>query len=480
MYAELVALKDIFDPQRLLTPGRVVEGPPIATNLRFGSGYRDRSGWTPRLDYEAEGGLDLAVERCFGAGLCKKTVGSMCPPAMVDRDEWLTTRARANALQAIVAGAVPLSSVGDREFEQVLGTCLACKACKSECPSSVDMAKLKAEFLQHYYDSRGTPLRARLIAAFPQLLGLAAHAPWAWNAVFGTPALRRLANRTAGFHPARTIPLLDKTTLRQWFARRPRQAHPAPNGCVAVFCDEFTDTFDVAIGIAAVELLEGLGYQVVIPNHVASGRSALSKGLLRQARALARRNVALLKDVVSAELPLIGIEPSAILAFRDEYPDLLRGDEKRAALELSRHCLMFDEWFVREMDAGHLPAEAFRECVRTVKLHGHCHQQALASLAPTVRMLERVPGQRVEVIPAACCGMAGAFGYESEHYDVANAIGELTLFPAVRAAGPEVLIAAPGTSCRHQILDGTGRRAQHPVELMRTALTVVCFSPRKC
>ena len=237
-----------------------------------------------------------------------------------------------------------------------------------------------------------------------------------------------------------------------------------------LFCDEFTDSFDVPVGIAAVELLEGLGYEVVIPRHVESGRSALSKGFLRQARALAGRNVALLKDVVTAAAPLLGIEPSAILAFRDEYPDLLRGREQEDARALARHCLMFDEWFAREMDAGRITAAAFREQRQVVKLHGHCHQKALASLVPTVRMLELPPGQAVRLIPSGCCGMAGAFGYEAEHFEVSNAIGELVLFPAIRKCGPDAVVVAPGTSCRHQIHDGTGRQALHPVQVMRQAL----------
>jgi Fe-S oxidoreductase len=237
-----------------------------------------------------------------------------------------------------------------------------------------------------------------------------------------------------------------------------------------LFCDEFTDSFDVPVGIAAVELLEMLGYEVSIPRHVESGRSALSKGFLRHARELARENTRRLQDTVTAQQPLLGIEPSAILAFRDEYPDLLRGREQREARELARHCLLFDEFFAREMDAGRITAEAFGGQRRQILLHGHCHQKALASLAPAVRMLELPRGHSVRVIPSGCCGMAGAFGYEAEHFALANAVGELVLFPAVRDCPADTVVAAPGTSCRHQIRDGTGRTALHPVEIMRQGL----------
>jgi Fe-S oxidoreductase len=347
--------------------------------------------------------------------------------------------------------------------------CLSCKGCKSECPSNVDIAKLKAEFLQHYYDTRGVPLRARLVAHFADSARLASLAPWAWNFVFGTPALRRLANRAVGFHPDRTIPLLGKHTLRSWFRkRRPPSAAGGPK--VLLFCDEFTDANDTEAGKACVELLEGLGYNVRIPTHVESGRASLSKGLLRRARTFAQRNVAMLAPHVSEASPLIGIEPSAILTFRDEYPELLRGDEQRRARALAPHCLMVEEFLAGEMDAGRVRREAFRQGGAPVHLHGHCQQKAIASLTPTVRLFETLLGREVRIIPSGCCGMAGSFGYEAEHFDLSQRIGELVLFPRVRATPPEETIAAPGTSCRHQIHDGTGQTALHPVQILKEAL----------
>ena len=472
-YQLMREVKSLFDPHGVFNPGKIVYTPPMDSSLRHTPGQPTPE-YATVFDFSDVAGVVRAAEKCNGSGDCRKgplAGGTMCPSYMVTREEKHTTRARANILRQVLNDPKdyrhPFAS---EEIKEVMDLCFSCKACKSECPSSVDIAKLKAEFQQQYYDSCGTPLRARMIAAFPQLLGIAACAPWAWNAVFGTPVLRRIANRICGFHPQRTIPLLGKATLRNWFKRRCRPAVAARNGRVCLFCDEFTNTFDLAVGIAAVELLEALGYEVIFPRHAESGRSALSKGFLRHARGLARKNVAALKGIVSATTPLIGIEPSAILTFRDEYPDLLRGDEKADARELSRHCLMFDEWFVREMDSGRIPVEAFRHQARTIKLHGHCHQKALASLVPTVRMLERVPGQKIELIPSGCCGMAGAFGYEAEHFSVSNAVGELVLFPAVRKCAAEVVIAAPGTSCRHQIHDGTGRKASHPLQFMRDSL----------
>lgn len=479
-HAMMRAIKRAFDPLDLLNPGKIVDTPPMDSSLRHGPG-QPTPDYPTVFDFSDVGGITRAAEKCNGSGDCRKghlAGGTMCPSYQATREEKDSTRGRANVLRHLLTHPPdPARPFAPAELAEVLDLCLSCKACKAECPSVVDVAKLKAEVMQQRHDTLGAPLRARMVAAFPQLLGLASLAPWAWNAVFGTPALRRLANRLCGFHPQRTIPPLHRTTLRRWFARRPPPRPPAPNGTVHLFCDEFTNTFDVPVGVAAVELLESLGYQVLIPRHVESGRSALSKGFLRHARKLARRNVALLHGRVSAAAPLLGIEPSAILAFRDEYPELLRGADQQAARDLARHCLLFDEWFARELDAGRITAAAFRPEPREILLHGHCHQKALASLAPTVRMLELPPGHRVRVVPSGCCGMAGAFGYEREHFHVANAVGELSLFPAVRACPPATTIAAPGTSCRHQIHDATARTALHPVQLMRHALAHPLTAP---
>jgi Fe-S oxidoreductase len=309
-----------------------------------------------------------------------------------------------------------------------------------------------------------------MISRFADSAQLASHAPWLWNAIFGTPALRRLANRMVGFHPQRTIPLMPRLTVAKWFARQQPPQLPADAPQVFLFLDEFTNYNDLAAGIATIELLQGLGYRVVIPNHRESGRASLSKGLLRRARSFAEHNVKALAPLVTAETPLLGIEPSAILCFRDEYPDLLRDEAQQQARQLAANTFMIDEFIIREVDAGRITSDAFTPANNIIHLHGHCQQKAIASLTPTVRMLKLPTGNQVRLIPSGCCGMAGSFGYEAEHFDLSNRIGELVLFPRVRDAAPDHIIAAPGTSCRHQIHDATGRTALHPAQILRPYL----------
>jgi len=360
----------------------------------------------------------------------------------------------------------------------VMDLCLSCKACKSECPSNVDMARLKAEWQQHLHDARGVPWRTRLVAGSAAALRLATVAPWAYNLAVTAPVVSGLVKRALGFAPARSLPPVHGTTLRRWYARRASPAAPAGRPRVHLFCDEFTDTLDVPIGVKTVELLEGLGYEVIVPEHVDSGRAQLSKGLVREARDLATRNVELLESIVTDDAPLVGVEPSALLGFRDEYPDLVPERLAAAARRLAARTLLVDEFLAREAAAGRIGAHQFTAprdgpsagAPRRILVHGHCHQKALATLAPTVAALGLVPGHVVETIPSGCCGMAGSFGYEREHHALSMAIGELVLLPAVRAAADDALIAAAGTSCRHQIKDGTGRRALHPVEILHAQL----------
>jgi len=351
----------------------------------------------------------------------------------------------------------------------VMDLCLSCKACKTECPSNVDMARLKAEWQQHWHDRHGVPLRARLVAGTPALLRRMAVAPWAYNLLVRAPFVSRIVKAVAGFARQRSLPTLPRTTLRAWLARRPARG-PAPNGRVHLFVDEFTDTLDAEIGIKAVELLEALGYEVVAPRHADSGRAQLSTGLVRAARDLAIANVETLDPLVTDAAPLVGIEPSAILTFRDEVPDLVPEPLAAAAQRLAGRTFLIDEFLAREARRGRISPAAFTTAPRRVVLHGHCHQKALGSVADSATILSLPANYDVETIPSGCCGMAGSFGYGREHYRVSMKIGELVLFPFVRGTSSTTIIAAPGTSCRHQIADGTGRHGLHPVEVLHAAL----------
>jgi Fe-S oxidoreductase len=471
-YELLARVKRAFDPQGILNPGKIIDTPPMDTSLRIVPGEPE-----PHRDtvfrFADTGGVLRAAEKCTGVGQCRKTHligGTMCPSYMATRNERDTTRARANVLRQALANPAAADPWSQPELAEVMDLCLSCKACKSECPSNVDMARLKAEWQQHVHDARGIPLRTKLVADSAASLRRAAIAPWLYNLAVTAPGISTLVKGALGFHPRRSLPPLPATTLRHWLARRPPRRSPAPHGRVHLFCDEFTDTLDAPIGIKAVELLEALGWEVIVPDHVDSGRAHFSKGLVRTARDLASRNVELLSRVVTADAPLVGIEPSAILSFRDEYPDLVPERLAAAARNLAGHTLLIDEFLVREAGRGRISSAAFTADRRDVKLHGHCHQKALSSLAPTVAALSLPRNYSVEVIPSGCCGMAGSFGYEHEHFELSMQIGELVLFPAVRAAGPDVIVAAPGTSCRHQIKDGTGRDASHPVEILHAAL----------
>ncbi len=473
-YGLMREVKATFDPQNLLNPGKIVDTPPMDTHLRHEPG-EETPEYETVFDFSDVAGVVRAAEKCNGSGDCRKSHlagGTMCPSYMATREEKHTTRARANILRQMLSHPPdPKRPFNSDAVKEVMDLCLSCKACKSECPSSVDIAKLKAEFLQHYYDANGVPRRSLMIAHFADAARLASLFPAGYNAIFQTPLFRRILNRFFGFHPDRTMPKLNRVSLRKWFSRR-KSLTPLrkPIGAVYLFCDEFTDYNDLDAGIATIELLELLGYEVRIPNHTESGRASLSKGLVRRAKKFAEENVKLLSGIVSEDTPLIGIEPSAILGFRDEYLSLLKGQQLADARAMAPHCLMLDEFLARETDAGRIDSRLFTEEKQEIRLHGHCHQKALASVDPTMKVLGLPKNYSVRLIPSGCCGMAGSFGYEKEHYEVSMNVGELVLFPSVRKQGEEVLIAAPGTSCRHQIHDGTGREALHPAQILRAAL----------
>ena len=482
-YELMRQIKHTWDPDGIFNPGKIVETPPMDTFLRYEAGQQTPD-FKTYFRYKDQNVLQHA-EQCNGSGDCRKTEassGTMCPSYMATRNEKDSTRARANILREMLTHSPKENRFDHEEIKDVYDLCLSCKGCKNECPSNVDVAKLKAEFLQHYYDANGVPIRSRLIANFARLSSVASLVPWAWNGVLGTPSLRRIANRVVGFHPDRTMPLMGKTTLKKWFQSvYGLRSTVAPTDSLAgksktedrklfLFCDEFTNYNDVEVGQKAVLLFERLGYKVFIPEHGESGRAALSKGMLNYAKILAEKNVRLLKDVVSTETPLVGLEPSAILTFRDEYPDLVDESLVADAKRIAENALTFEEFIAREIDAKRILPGAFTDERRLIKLHGHCQQKAVSSLVPGKKALSLPKNYTVQLIPSGCCGMAGSFGYEAEHYEVSMKIGELVLFPTVRQQSDDVIIAAPGTSCRHQIKDGTNRKSQHPAEILFDAL----------
>jgi FAD/FMN-containing dehydrogenase/Fe-S oxidoreductase len=471
-YALIREIKHAWDPTGIFNPGKITDTPPMDASLRYESGQAVRE-FATVLSFADSRGILRAAEQCNGSGDCRKSHlmgGTMCPSFMATRNERDTTRARANILREVLTRSPKPNPFDSDEIAAVMDLCLSCKGCKSECPSNVDVARLKAEWLQQYYDARGVPFRSRLIAGFSRAMTVAQIAPGIYNFLVSNHVTARLVKRLSGFAPGRSLPLLHPATLRSWHRRHANKGGPFPNGRVFLFCDEFTNFNDAGIGIQATQLLNRLGYEVIIPNHVDSGRAQISKGLLRDAQQLAIRNVELLKDVITDDTPMIGIEPSAILGFRDEVPDLVPTRLADAARELAKRSLLIDEYIVREAGRGRIRREAFTEESREIRLHGHCHQKSLASLTATVKALELPMNYKVKLIPSGCCGMAGSFGYEQEHFDLSIKVAELILMPAVRSAPAETLIAAPGTSCRHQIKDCTGRIAQHPAEILYAAL----------
>jgi FAD/FMN-containing dehydrogenase/Fe-S oxidoreductase len=459
-------LKYTWDPQNILNPGKIVDTPPITKDLRLLMGQQTFKAPT-LFDYSPHGDLLRSVEMCNGSADCRKNAisgGLMCPTYMATRDEDKSTRARANILREYLTHPKNKNIFDSKEVMQILDLCISCKACKSECPSNVDIAKFKAEFLQQYYDRNRIPLRSLMVAFSPELNR--------WGQI-----IRPLANsllrsgvfkKMIGFESKRDIPELARRTLKNWYSAEPKYNHK--NGKVYLYADEFTNLNESEIGINAILLLNKLGYEVMIPEHVESGRTYISKGLLRKAKKLANKNVALLSELISDSVPLIGIEPSAILTFRDEYPDLVDKNLQEKAKSLAKNALLFDEFLAKEIENKNIDADLFTSNSKVIWLHGHCHQKVTASTLPTKKMLELPANYVVNEIKSGCCGMAGSFGYEKEHYKLSMQIGEINLFPAVRDAADSEIIAAPGTSCRQQIKHGTGKIAFHPIEVLWDAL----------
>ena len=422
-------------------------------------------------DFSSTLGILRAAEKCNGSADCRKSDligGTMCPSYRATRDEKNTTRARANTLREFLTRSNKQNPFDHKEIYEVMDLCLSCKACKSECPSGVDVAKLKSEFLQHWYDQHGIPIRSLLIAFLPKLNLFFSNFSSIVNSFLKSKFLMNLV----GFTTKRNLPLLSKTTFMRWYKKNYKNYinKHYPNGKVNLFIDEFTNYNEVEIGIKAFKLLSKLGYEVSIPKHYESGRTYISKGLLKSVKKIANENIRLLKDFVYEENPLVGIEVSAILSFRDEYLDLVNKDQKEDAIRLSKCSYTFEEFISNEIKKGKINSSLFVEEKQKILLHGHCHQKSISSTKFTIEMLSLPKNYSVEEIPSGCCGMAGAFGYEKEHYELSIKVGELVLFPTIRKESDETILCAVGTSCRHQIKDGTNKKSYHPIEILYDAL----------
>jgi len=471
--ALLREIKRAWDPENIFNQGKIFETPSMNSSLRYDSQMAVRKIDTA-FDFSANKGYLASTEKCNGSGDCRKSAvigGTMCPSYQATKDEKNTTRARANILREWITRSEKQNPFNHEEIFNILDLCLSCKGCKSECPSNVDMAQLKGEFLHQYYQSGKMPFRTRVMAHYSENYKIGALFPLLTNYFLKNGITSSLIKKMMGVAPERNMPLLYKFTLKTWLRKNLKELLPkeGQKGKIYFFVDEFTDYNDTLIGIRAVQLLSALGYEVLIPEHTISGRTLITKGLLKEAQTIAQQNVKTLKDIISDEIPLVGIEPGAILTFRDEYPDLLRGDQKKDALKLAASVFLFEEFIVREIRAGNILSEQFTNEKKTIRIHGHCQQKAIASTRETIEMLSLPENYEVEEIPSGCCGMAGAFGYEKEHYDLSMKIGELVLFPEIRKTDQDVLIVASGTSCRQQIKDGTQRAALHPVEVFFSA-----------
>ena len=466
-YELLKRIKWAFDPNAIFNVGKIVNTSKMDENLRVEAGRLEPDIQTIQDFSDSLGVLRLA-EKCNGSGDCRKLPsagGTLCPSYRATRNEKDTTRARANALREYLTHSEKDNKFDHKELYEVFELCVSCKACASECPSNVDVAALKSEFLYQYQKSNGFSVRNRIFANNSKLNQLGSLLPSFTNFVVNLP----LVKKSMGVATQREVPLLAKTTLRKWYNKNINvNINDNFNGKVYLFCDEFTNFYDVSVGIDVVELLTKLGYKVEIVEHEESGRAYISKGFLEEAQVIANKNVAIFKDLISENTPLIGIEPSAILTFRDEYIRLAK--YKESAERIAKNALTIEEFFKKEIASGNIHSEQFNDLEKSIKIHGHCHQKSLSSIEATFTMLNLPKNSAVTIYNSGCCGMAGSFGYEKEHYEISMQMGEDTLFPKIRSTDSETLIAAAGTSCRHQIFDGTNRNALHPVTILKDFL----------
>jgi FAD/FMN-containing dehydrogenase/Fe-S oxidoreductase len=467
-YALLKRIKHTFDPNNIFNKGKIVDAFPMDKNLRY---EIDRT--EPKIetiqDFSDSLGILRSAEKCNGSGDCRKLPeagGTMCPSYRATKNEKDTTRARANTLREFLTNSTQQNKFNHQELYDVFDLCLSCKACASECPSNVDVAALKAEFLYQYYKENGVPFRTQLFANNVKWNKIGSLTPTFTNLVLNT----KLTKKLMGIATERSIPKLAKTTVYKWYKKNKKRLlnQSAKYGEIYLFIDEFTNYYDANIGIDTIELLTTLGYKVIITQHEESGRSFISKGILDKAKEKADFNVNFFKNKITKKTPLVGIEPSAILTFRDEY--LRLAEDKKSAKAVAENTFTIEEFIKQEFQKDNITSESFTTKKKTLKIHGHCQQKSLSGTESTFQMLSIPKNYSVTIINSGCCGMAGSFGYEKEHYQISMQVGEDTLFPKIRNTVNTTTIVAAGTSCRHQIKDGTNRISKHPVSILREAL----------
>lgn len=465
LYAEVKKIKQLFDPNAVFNYGKIIDAPPIDKDLRYRADRKEPK-ITTFLSFEKQGGILRLAEKCNGSGDCRKTHlsgGTMCPSYMATKNEKDTTRARANALRTFLT-----ASQTDRErwtnpaIKEALDLCLSCKACKSECPSNVDVALMKAEFSYQHQEINGYSLRAKLFAHISFANQLGSYFSFITNRILKLNWVKQIL----GIAKERDLPKIENKSLRNWLEKRKSKNK---NGkTVFFFIDEFSNYNDVAIGKKAVLLLEKMGYQVKIAPIKSSGRSFLSKGFLKEAKVVIQENYQNLADIINQNQVLVGIEPSAILTFRDEFLNIAKGDSTKKQC-IADHAFTMEEFLIQAYNKKEFSAELFTKEAKQVMLHTHCYQKALSNPQFTIDVLSIPQNYHVQHLATGCCGMAGSFGYEKEHYNTSMQVGELVLFPALRKVKDEI-ICAVGTSCRHQIKDGVNKKALHPVEVLYDAL----------
>ena len=460
-------VKALFDPNNIFNPGKIVEAPKMDESLRYEVG-RDEPEVKTLMDFSDSEGYLRAAEKCNGSGDCRKDVfagGAMCPSYRATKDEKDVTRARANTLREFITNSSESNKFNHKEIKESLDLCLSCKACASECPSNVDIAVLKSEFLYQYQKANGFSLRSKLFAYNTKFNAMASKVPGLSNFIFSNKLTSSLIKSSNGIAKERSLPLVSKPALTKL------KKKGAINGAIKtvyLFVDEFSNYLDAEIAYASYDLLTKLNYDVRFVDHQESGRTFISKGFLEQAKKVAETNVSIFGSLITEETPLLGIEPSAILTFRDEYKRLV--EDKESAIAIANNTFLIEEFLANEVKLGNVSSDQFTSEAKTIKIHNHCHQKALSNQKVTFDILNLPVNYKPTIMPSGCCGMAGSFGYEKEHYEVSMKVGEQTLFPTIRKADSDVIIAANGTSCRHQIKDGTQRVALHPVMILLNAL----------